>query len=228
MPPTATPARKIATRNMTIHGSAPPKALSPSAISFFSMSPVAYFGQPSAGFFFDRDFFTRSFQFPVSFNLSAFGPGVAFLFLEWFELLTTFFLLTRFNILSFRNWVFIHQPFSFCCPNRSDSALAVIHLAIVPKKIELPKIPMQVSAADIVIDADQTAPNQGVTAFSGIHVNIATGIFKRPMADRFMGSSPGSLSLCSKSVPAPRQTRASGGILFLFGEFIVTAFWLSA
>jgi hypothetical protein len=32
----------------------------------------------------DRDFFTRSFQLPLSFNLSAFGPGVAF-FLEWFE-----------------------------------------------------------------------------------------------------------------------------------------------
>jgi hypothetical protein len=54
----------------------------------------SYFGQPSAGFFLDRDFFTRSFQFPLSFNLSALGPGVAF-FLEWFELLTAFFLLTR-------------------------------------------------------------------------------------------------------------------------------------
>lgn len=56
---------------------------------------------------FDRDFFTSSFQFPLSFNLSAFGPGVDF-FLEWFELLTAFFLLTIFNILSLRKWVFVH------------------------------------------------------------------------------------------------------------------------
>jgi len=33
---------------------------------FLSISSFAYFGQPSAGFFLDRDFFTRSFQFPLS------------------------------------------------------------------------------------------------------------------------------------------------------------------
>jgi hypothetical protein len=34
------------------------------------------------------------FQLPLSFNLSAFGPGVA-LFLEWFELSTAFFFLNQ-------------------------------------------------------------------------------------------------------------------------------------
>src|SRR5208282_2916709 len=97
-----------------------------------------YFGQPSAGFFLDRDLFIRSFQFPSSFSLSAFGPGVAFFFLEWFELLTTFFLTTIPNIRLLCNWVFIHQSFSFGCFNRGDSSLAVIHLAIVPEKIKLP------------------------------------------------------------------------------------------
>jgi hypothetical protein len=56
-----------------------------------------YLGQPSAGFFFDRDFFIRAFQSPWSFSLSALGPGVAF-FLEWFELVATFFLLTLLSV----------------------------------------------------------------------------------------------------------------------------------
>ena len=63
------------------------------SLSLVASTSIAHFGQPSAGFFLDSDFFTRSFQLPLSFNLSAFGPGVAF-FLEWFELLTAFFLLT--------------------------------------------------------------------------------------------------------------------------------------
>ena len=73
----------------------------------FNLCCFCHFGQPSTGFFLDRDFFTRSFQLPLSFNRSALGPGVAFL-LEWFELLTAFFLLTSFNILSLRNWVSVH------------------------------------------------------------------------------------------------------------------------
>jgi hypothetical protein len=66
-----------------------------------------HFGQPSAGFFLDRDFLTRSRQLPFSFNRPAWGPGVAF-FLEWFELFTAFFLFTSLNILSLREWVFVH------------------------------------------------------------------------------------------------------------------------
>ncbi len=105
------------------------------------MPTIIDFGQPSAGFFLDRDPVRRSFQLPLSFNRSAFGPGVAF-FLEWFELLTAFFFLTIFTILSLGNWVFIHQAFGFRLPNCSDGALTIIHLAIVPEKIELPKIAM--------------------------------------------------------------------------------------
>ena len=74
---------------------------------FFMRPCNIYFGQPSAGFFLAKDFLTKSCQFPLSFNLSGFGPGVAF-FLEWFELLTDFFLLTSLNILPLCNWVSIH------------------------------------------------------------------------------------------------------------------------
>lgn len=37
-----------------------------------------YFGQPWAGFFFVRDFFTASFQSPSSLSMSGLGPGVSF------------------------------------------------------------------------------------------------------------------------------------------------------
>jgi hypothetical protein len=152
-------------------------------------STVFYFGQPSAGFFLDRDFFTRSFQFPLSFNLSAFGPGVAF-FLEWFELLTAFFLLTSLNILPLRNWVFVHQSLSFGCFHGKDGAFAIIQLPIVPEEIELPEIAMQIFAADVVIDADETAPDECMAAFRSVNVDIATRIFQRPMANRFVGACP--------------------------------------
>ena len=46
-----------------------------------------YFGQPSFGFFFNRDFFTASRQLPSTFNTSAFGPGVA----RFLEILLRFF-----------------------------------------------------------------------------------------------------------------------------------------
>lgn len=102
--------------------------------------PTDYFGQPSAGFFLDRDFFTRSFQFPLSFNLSAFGPGVPF-FLEWFELLTAFFLLTLRSIcLLLVKWIFVHEPLSFGCLDCRNGALSIVHLAIVPHEVELPEI----------------------------------------------------------------------------------------
>ena len=63
-------------------------------------------------------------------------------------------------------------------------------MAIVPKKIELPKIPMQIFAADIVIDANQTATDEGVAAFGSVHMNVGPRIFKRPMADRFVRPGP--------------------------------------
>ena len=71
-----------------------------------------HFGQPSAGLLLDRDFFTRSFQLPFSFNLSAFGPGVAF-FSERFELLATFFFFNRPRVFALRFWVLIPQTSSF-------------------------------------------------------------------------------------------------------------------
>jgi hypothetical protein len=37
-----------------------------------------YFGQPSGGFFFRKDFFTASCQSESSLKTAAFGPGFAF------------------------------------------------------------------------------------------------------------------------------------------------------
>ena len=89
-------------------------------------APRSYdFGQPSAGFFLDRDFFTRSFQLLFSLSRSALGPGVTF-FLEWFELFTAFFLLTSLNILSLRKWVFVHQSLSLCRFHSKDRAFAIV------------------------------------------------------------------------------------------------------
>jgi hypothetical protein len=59
-------------------------------------------------------------------------------FLEWFELLTAFFLFTSLNILSLRNWVFVHQTLSLGCFHRKNGALAIVQLPIVPEEIELP------------------------------------------------------------------------------------------
>jgi hypothetical protein len=41
---------------------------------------AALFGQPSAGFFFDSDFFTASRHLPGNLSISGLGPGVAFFF----------------------------------------------------------------------------------------------------------------------------------------------------
>jgi hypothetical protein len=124
----------------------------------------------------------RSLQLPFSFSLSALGPGVAF-FLEWFELFTALFLFTSLNILSLRKWVSVHQPLSLGCFHGKNGAFAIVQLPIVPEEIELPEIAMQVFAADVVIDADETATNKGMAAFCSVNVDIATCIFKRPMTN---------------------------------------------
>lgn len=76
-------------------------------------SSPCYFGQPSAGFFFANDFFTASRQFPSNLRRSGLGPRVAF-FLEWFELLTAFFLLTTVSVLPLGKWLFVHQALPLC------------------------------------------------------------------------------------------------------------------
>jgi len=97
----------------------------------FTLCCFCHFGQPSAGFFLDRDFFTRAFQSPLSFNLSALGPGVAF-FLEWFELFATFFLFTSFNILSLRKWVLVHQSLTLGCFHSKNGTFTIVQLPMVP------------------------------------------------------------------------------------------------
>jgi hypothetical protein len=95
---------------------------------------------------------------PLSFNRSAFGPGVAFFFLEWFELFTAFFLLTHLGVRSLCKWVSVHQPLALCSLYRCYGSLTIVHLAIVAEEIELSEIPMQVFTADIVVDTDENTP----------------------------------------------------------------------
>jgi hypothetical protein len=130
---------------------------------------------------------------PFSFSLSASGPGVVFL--EWFELLTDFFLLpTILSVLPlFCKWLPIQQALSLCGLYRGDGAFSVIHMAIVPEKVKLPQVAMQVVAADVVIDADEATPNERMTTFRSVNVNVATGIFKGFVADRIVSTSPASL-----------------------------------
>src|SRR5206468_3522403 len=65
-----------------------------------------------------------------------------------------------------------------------------IHLAIVPEEIELPQIAVQIFAANVVIDADQSATNQSMAAFRSVHVNVATCVFHRAVAHRLMRPCP--------------------------------------
>jgi hypothetical protein len=109
----------------------------------------------------------------LSFSRSALGPGAAF-FLEWLELLTAFFLLTSLNILSLRNWVFVHQPLSLGCFHGKDGAFAIVELPIVPEEIELPEIAMQIFSADVVINTDQATSDECMAAFRSVDVDIAT------------------------------------------------------
>ena len=149
---------------------------------------------------------------PSSFNLSAFGPGVSF-FLEWFELLAAFFFTTTPNIRLLRNGVFVHQSFAFGCFNRGDSSLAVIHLAIVPEEIDLPQIAMQVLAAHVVIDADETAPNERMATFRSVNVNVATRIFLCAMAHRFVFSRSALLEPTIRGIFVRHQTRPTVNFL---------------
>jgi hypothetical protein len=44
---------------------------------------------------------------------------------------------------------------------------------MIPHEIELPEIPMQIFAANVVIDADQAATDKGMAALRSVHVNVA-------------------------------------------------------
>src|ERR1700721_1078661 len=147
-------------------------------------APQSYFGHPVAGFFLDRDFLTRSFQLPFSFNRSALGPGLAF-FLKLLKLPLVFLLLTVLGVLSLLlKWLLVHQTLAFCGLYHSSRPLSIIQLAIVPHEIELPEIAMQVLPTDVVIDADQSSSDEGMAAFGGIDVNVSACVFKRAMGHR--------------------------------------------
>lgn len=47
-------------------------------------------------------------------------------------------------------WLLVHQAHAFGGFDSGNSALAIIHLAIVPHEIKLPEIAVQVLAADVV------------------------------------------------------------------------------
>ncbi len=99
-------------------------------------------GHPSTGFFFDRDFFTASCHLPSILRVSGFGPLLAGFFFAGLDMI----------------WRrLVSQPLSLCRFYRQNRSLAVIHSAIVPEKVVLPEIAMQVFPADIVINANDTA-----------------------------------------------------------------------
>ena len=98
--------------------------------------PLCYFslGQPSAGFFLESDFFTASCHLPSILRVAGFGPAV-------FSLVPPSLGLSS---------LIVCQSLSLC---RFDCKLfsPVIQFTSIPNKIKLPKIAMEVFAADVVI-----------------------------------------------------------------------------
>ena len=47
---------------------------------------------------------------------------------------------------------------------------------MVPEKIELPQIAMEIFATDVVVDANESASNQGMATFGGIKMKLANSI----------------------------------------------------
>src|SRR5262249_42574331 len=140
-----------------------------------------------------RDFLTRSFQLPFSFNRLASGPGLAF-FLKWLKLPVFFLLLTISSVLALLlKWLPVHQAFSFGRLYHGYGAFAIVHRSVVPQKIELPEIGRQLLGADVVIDADQAPANESLAAFRSVNVSVATGIFKRAVTDGLVTASPSPL-----------------------------------
>jgi hypothetical protein len=123
---------------------------------------LIYFGQPDGGFFLVRDFFTASCHLPSILRVSGFGPVLAgCFFLAGLDMV----------------WSgFVSEPFSLCRFYRQNRSLAVIQPAVVPKKVVLPEIPMQVLARDVVIDANDTALHKRMAAFRCVCVDFV-GIF---------------------------------------------------
>jgi hypothetical protein len=109
--------------------------------------PPDYFGQPSAGLFWTGISSRGLSSCPSASTVLPWGAGVAF-FLEWFEVFSAFLLLTSLNMLSLRNWVFVHQALSLGCFHGKDSAFAIVRLPIIPEEMELPEVTMQIFAAD--------------------------------------------------------------------------------
>jgi len=61
---------------------------------------------------------------------------------------------------------------------------------MVPEKIELPQIALQVLPADVVIDGDETTPNERMATFRSVNVTVGTHIFLCVMAHRLVFSRP--------------------------------------
>jgi len=78
----------------------------------------------------------------------------------------------------------IHEPLSFRCLHCQNGALSVVHLAIVPQKIEVPQIAMQVFLTDVVVDASDPALYKRMAAFRCVRMSRPTSVFFRGMADR--------------------------------------------
>jgi hypothetical protein len=85
------------------------------------------------------------------------------------------------------------QTFSFCGLYDCNITLAIAHASIVPHEVKLPEIAMQVFAANVVVDANETTTNKRMAAFSSVNVSLTPSVFKSAMANGFMATSPASL-----------------------------------
>ena len=134
---------------------------------------MAYLGQPSVGFFFDKDFFTASCHLPSILRVSGLGP-----------VLVGCFFLAGLDMVWGR---LVCEPLSLSRFYRQNRSLAVIQPAVVPKKIVL-EIPMQVFAADVVVDAHNAALHKRMAAFRCVRVDFAARVLFSCMANMGMAA----------------------------------------
>lgn len=86
-------------------------------------------------------------------------------------------------------WRTIHEPPSLCHPDYGSGALAVVHLAEIPEKIEVPQIAMQIFLADVVVDSRNTALQNRECALCRVGVNVAAHILPRSVCNSVMTAS---------------------------------------
>ena len=82
------------------------------------------------------------------------------------------------------NRLFIHKPLSFGQLHRYRRAFAIIHLASVPQKVELPQVAVQVFLAHAVVDSHDAALQKSKGTFRRIRVDVAANVFLCAVSNR--------------------------------------------